>query len=289
MPKPPMDPDSFDKVNFVIDAWVTGCDAPWYIYIETMKPALLTAFITLVTFGWDDVVRGYFRPRGLYKRRTGKRKGKWVRRIPRFPELGNTLGTKLPGATEVKGVKWNSLGKTLWRIDGVMEVVRFWWLVAAITEDFAFDWTSLLYESYWCQDGPHGQFSFQTIGWFNIHKDNWKLAGFGTKDYERGPPNWAFQSGSTGTVSATVTAALSVKKAPAYPEPESFRVVVRDKFTAKIYCDSGVNDQLVNGGGAAVAMGVLPPFTSFEVRAYMTGPTWALYGEGVVIGVEVLE
>ncbi|KKL13405.1 hypothetical protein LCGC14_2526070, partial [marine sediment metagenome] len=79
-----------------------------------MKPALLAAFITLITFGWDDVLRGYFRPRGLYKRRTGKRKGKFVRRIPRFPEIGNELGTHLPGASEVKGTKWSNLGKTLW-------------------------------------------------------------------------------------------------------------------------------------------------------------------------------
>ncbi len=42
MPTPP-DLDYFDKVNYVIDAWVLPCEAPWYIYVSTSEvygPAL---------------------------------------------------------------------------------------------------------------------------------------------------------------------------------------------------------------------------------------------------------
>ena len=161
MPRPPIDPDSFDKVNFVIDSWTTGCDAPWYIYIETMKPALLAAFITLITFGWDDVLRGYLRPRGLHPRRTGKRKGKWSRRVPRFPELGDLIGSNIPGAEEVKGKRWSTPMKTLWRIDSAMQAIMFAWLVVEVAEDFAFEWTSLLYESYWCLPDPPGNYNLR--------------------------------------------------------------------------------------------------------------------------------
>ena len=109
MPVPP-NPGMFDKVNYVIDAWSCPCEAPWYIYVETLKPALLTAFITLATFGWDDVARGYFRPRGL-GRRTSKRGGRGKggggrsRGIPEFGDMicknhatfgGNWFGVRYP-------------------------------------------------------------------------------------------------------------------------------------------------------------------------------------------------
>ena len=61
--------DFFEKTNFVIDSWAQPCEAPWYIYIETLWPALLEAFITLMLFGWDDVARGYFRPKQKRRRR----------------------------------------------------------------------------------------------------------------------------------------------------------------------------------------------------------------------------
>ena len=287
MPRPPIDPDSFDKVNFVIDSWTTGCDAPWYIYIETMKPALLAAFITLITFGWDDVLRGFLRPRGLHPRRTGKRKGKWSRRVPRFPELGEMIGSNIPGAEEVKGKRWSTPLKTLWRIDSAMQAIFFFWLVVDVAEEFAFAWTSLLYESYWCQPDPPGQFSYRTVGYGPIWNSGWKLAGFGTEDYENGPPVWFFNHGDTGAVPAIVTAALRVKQRPPYGPPTSFRVVVWDTSTHTIYADSGTNDEMVDGEIAGVAVGKLSAGTSFEVVAWMEGPPFADYGDGVVLGIEL--
>jgi len=127
MPRPNIDEDSFDKINFVIDSWTTGCEAPWYVYIETMKPAALEAFIVLISFGWADVVRGAFRPKGL-GRRTGKKKGKWGKYKPGFPEVGNTLGKSLPFAEQLDDyIKWSNGFKTLWRIDNLMQAAFFMW------------------------------------------------------------------------------------------------------------------------------------------------------------------
>ncbi|HEU01762.1 MAG TPA: hypothetical protein ENH89_15835 [Aurantimonas coralicida] len=289
MPKPPIDPDSFDKVNFVIDAWTTGCDAPWYIYVETMKPALLAAFITLVTFGWDDVLRGYFRPRGLYKRRSSKRKRKWTRRLPRFPEVGNTLGKQLPGSTEVRGTKWSSLGKTLWRIDGAMEMVRFFWLVAAITEDFAFDWTSLLFESYWCQDDPPNHFSWHSDTFGIIADEAWSLMNFPIKDYQTAPPFWFGIRGSTGPDPVTVSAGVSVRTRPPFDPPTSIRCVVRNRDTHEIYGDSGTNDELENGEGSVVVSGAVPRSTFFTVNVWMEGTSFADAGDGVVLAEQIVQ
>ena len=289
MPKPPIDPDSFDKVNFVIDSWTTGCNAPWYIYVETMKPALLAAFITLITFGWDDVLRGFFRPKGLYKRRTSKRKGKLNRRIPRFPELGNAIGKQLPGATEARGAKWNDFGKTLWRMDGAMESIRFFWLVAAIAEDFAFDWTSLLYESYWCQPDPPGGFSYHTVGGSPLSSGRWWVAGYPFEDWEDGPPAWNLNTGGTGGVTATITAAAKVVPRSLFPPPTSVKCGVRIIGHPEPEFESEFNTEFTDGEGDALVTGALPPGTNFEVVVWMEGTPWANYGAGVVIGQEVQE
>ncbi len=287
MPVPPINPDSFDKVNYVIDAWTTGCDAPWYIYVETMKPALLTAFITLITFGWDDVLRGFFRPRGLYKRRTGKRKGKWSRRIPRFPELGNTLGKQLPGASEVRGARWNVLGKTLWRIDGAMEMIRFFWLIAAITEDFAFDWTSLLYESYWCRGTPPGKFSYQTVGFAVVGSAFVLPAAFTDKDYEMPQPSWNVWRGATGVNPATITAAVRFIREAPYDPPEvrTIEIATVDRLTT--FAKTHATEVNADGTYTMVASGVVPANTLFRVWLTIDVP-FARYGDGVVVGVEVL-
>lgn len=287
MPKPPIDPDSFDKVNYVIEAWATGCDAPWYIYIETMKPALMKAFITLITFGWDDVLRGFFRPRGLYKRRTGKRKGKWSRRIPRFPEIGNTLGKQLPGSSEVRGKKWSVLGKTLWRIDGAMEAIRFFWLVAAITEDFAYDWTSLLYESYWCQDDPPGNFSWQTDGYKPLHNGFSLPAQFPNFDYQHPQPSWAIWLGTTGANPATISAAVTFIQTSGYDPPNVRSVEIATPSKSTTFAKTEATEADDQGTYTIVASGIVPPSTQFRVFLDIETP-WAKYGDGVVIGVEVL-
>lgn len=283
MPKPPMDPDSFDKVNFVIDAWTQGCSAPWYIYVETMKPALLTAFITLITFGMDDVLRGYFRPRGLYKRRWAKRKGKFYRRVPRFPELGNTLGKHLPGATAVRGITWTKVGKTLWRIDGAMEAIRFFWLVAAITEDFAFDWTSLLFESYWCQPNPPGRFSYTHSALGTSAGHTWKRRSYDTEDYEFGPPYWARSHGTAGPEGAVVTAVALFEKISSEPPPTETAIRVINMDTDQVLFQSGPDPAEPDGSSVGIAMGTVPPGVRFQVRTWHN-TTYARVGKGVVIG-----
>lgn len=286
MPKPPVDPDFFDKVNYVIDAWSDPCDAPWYIYIETMLPAALEAFITLITFGWDDVARGYFRPRGLNLRRSGKRKGKWAKRRPRFPELGEELGKRLPGADKMKDRKWSSMGKTLWRIDTVAQRALFWWLVADVTNDFAFNWTSLLYETHWCRDPDLGRFSYHSDGFTNIPVDHWWTATFEVEDYEEAPPAWGFNRGFSGPNGCTVVAAAAVGKHPLFDPPTSLSIRISiDGFSA-FDLKSGPNDTNPDGSLDIALKGEVPPNVFFRVQGFVTGDQWAVWGDKVVAAVE---
>jgi len=286
MPKPPEDPENFDKVNYVIDAWSRPCEAPWYIYIETLKPALLTAFLVLITFGWDDVARGFFRPRGL-GRRTGKRKGKRRGRgVPRFPELGELIGGNLPGADEVKGEKWSRLGKTLWRIDGALQAGLFLWLVADVVEDFAFNWTSLLYETVWCQASDLGRFSYSRSDFKATPGGFWQDVQYPDQDYERSPPFWLLSAGNTVTTHCIVAAALNWE--PFFGDPPATEVGIRIKnaFSSEVYGQTGPTAPDDDGTMSIPVAATIPPGKVFNVQSWHNAPAM-VYTKGFVTAMEI--
>ncbi len=286
MPPPPVRPDSFDKVNFVIDSWTTGCDAPWYIYLETMKPAALEAFLVLISFGWADVIRGAFRPKGL-GRRSSKRKGRFAKRRPQFPEIGNTLGKNLPFAEQMEDfVKWGYKTKFLWRIDNAMQAGLFFWLVADVAEDFAFNWTSLLYESYWCQPDPPGNFSWHDPTLQNTGWGNWRKKHYQVKDYENPYPTWSGNSGNSGPNGCTVAATCTWKKFGSFPQPTVTGIQVYASIGGQVFAQTGPDDADPTGETTLVVSATIPPWTLFRVAVYHE-PSWALVGDGVVLGVEI--
>lgn len=282
MPVPPGDPDRFDKVNYIVESFARPCQAPWYIYLETLKPALLTAFIVLITFGWDDVLRGVLRPKGL-GRRTGKRKGKWGKRVPRFPELGETIGKHLPFAEQVDDfAKWGCGTRTLWRIDTAIQMTFFYWLVADVTVDLFYDWNSALFKTRWCEATDWGRFSYENTGWSPIPNDTWKVAGFGSEDYEDAPPSWTFIRGHSGPAGCQAHAALRIKQRLPFDPPQEFRVVIWNEDKDEPFRDFDPCGLNIAGDGAACASAQVPPNTSFQVRCKMSGTPWADIGFGNV-------
>ena len=281
----PLDPENFDKVNYIIEAWARPCNAPWYIYVEALKPALLTAFITLITFGWDDVARGYFRPRGL-GRRTGKRKGRGkAGRLRGIPEFGDLIGKNLPGAEEIKGEKWSNLGKTLWRIDSRAQLTLFFWLVADVTEDLAFNFTSVLYETVWCQASTLGRFSYQSAEFRTIPGNSWWNMSFETEDYEFPPPTWLFTSGLSGFSGCLAAAGINFKKNPSFPAPLTTQIRLVERLTGRVFHQSGPAQTDVDGESRVPISGNIPPNVRFQVQAWHDAD-WADAGAGFVTGMQ---
>ncbi len=285
MPHPPKDPEDFDKVNYVIDSWANACEAPWYIYVETLKPALLEAFIVLISFGWADVIRGRFRPKGL-GRRTGKRKGKWAKSRPRFPEIGNTLGKSLPFGEQLDDfVKWGTKTKFLWRIDNAMQAGLFMWLVADVVEDFAFNWTSLLYKTYWCREANLGRFSYRLPGLFGQSPGIWRKTTYSTKDYENPLPSWHGQFGISPASGCQVAATFTWTHWPPFDAPTETGIMIYDSLTLQVYGQTGPDEADPGGVTTMVATGRVPGGRSFRVATYHQ-PDWSLNGDGVVMAVE---
>ncbi len=278
--------DQLDKVNFVIDSWSEPCEAPWYIYVETAKPALLCVFITLISFGWGDVLRGFLKPGDTGKRRGRKHRPRkpWLR--PRFPEIGNLLGSMIPGSGEAKRANWSSASFFLWRIDDVLQAGLFWWLVADVTLDFAFDWTSLLYDTYWCRASPRGRFSYRRDNIQVLPGGQWWIVTFDEKDYQKAPPSWNVIFGSSGPKGCVAVFAIDVEKRPGQPEPLSIRTRIVKWPTLEVLA-STPQQEIPPGGYAQEALKAgIPPDTRFACQAFMTGSPFCNYTRGIVAGIE---
>ena len=285
MPMPPKDPDYFDKVNYVIDSWTNPCDAPWYIYIETLKPAALEAFLVLISFGWGDVIRGRFRPKGL-GRRTGKRKGKFLRKVPSFPEVGNLIGKGIPIAEQIDDfVLYKAGTRFLWRIDNVIQAGLFFWLVVDVTVDFAFTWTSLLYKTYWCSTSSQGSFSYHGTA-ESVKAGGWSWqAAYPHLDYQHPPPAWFFQTGSSGPKGCTVFAAIEFRQWVPFPAPTEVFIEIKSTVDTRYNVGFSTRAPMDDGVFRVPIKGTFPANHGFEVR-YSHNAQFAIVGKGMVMAKE---
>ena len=184
MPQPP---GIIDRVNYVIDFAQNPCDAPWAVYVETALPAALDLFIALATFGLDDIVRGYFRPKGLRSYRHGRRGRRAGRVFRGIPEPGELIARRLPGFERARGRRVSNGVKTLWLIDGVLQRGLWYWLLIDEFSEFFYNWTSMLNKTEFCQKANQGRALATKDQLTGAFRDNWLGFGVAAISYEQGP------------------------------------------------------------------------------------------------------
>jgi len=153
-------PGYIDKVNTVVKFVENPCNAPWTVYFESALISAGRQILVLLSFGLDDIIRGYFRPKGIYQARRspfGRRgKGKHRKGVI-IPEIGEMIGKRLPGAEEARGRTVTQGVKTMWLIDGVLQRALWYWLVVDVTIDFFYTWATLVQKSTFCQAENQGK------------------------------------------------------------------------------------------------------------------------------------
>lgn len=143
-------PDLEGQVNFIIDFWANPCDAPLYIYVETLAPVALDALFAYFCFDILDLVRWIFRPAGLWPAAaTGRGGGRRFGR--RRKGLGARVRARLPILQRIRNRPVTNGVKTLWRIDEIGQRLLYWWMVADIAETGLYNWSSLMMKSDFCQ------------------------------------------------------------------------------------------------------------------------------------------
>jgi len=150
-----------DKANYVVKMWANPCALPWFVYAELALPAAAHAAIDVLGLGSIEVVRelgkasyaGEFTPAGRFgKEGLGKkflggashgRRRRGRRGIPHDPDF---FGGEIE--KDEKGIK--KATKFLWRGLAPIERALFWWFIAETVADFAYNFTSLVYQCEEC-------------------------------------------------------------------------------------------------------------------------------------------
>lgn len=166
------DSSYFDKANAIVDFFENPCDAPWLLYLETLRQPAGQAALELLTFDMCDILRCMLRPKGLpvagYRR---SKRGARRRRTDLLP------GIELLCKQVADPVGWNkrevSAGvRTLWAVDGILQRGLFWWMLADVGLDFFYNWTSAIQRSEYCSRSRSGSAMYHSDGYLA----NWHAA-----------------------------------------------------------------------------------------------------------------
>lgn len=176
MPKPP---NLIDKWQFISKFIDNPCHAPWTVYFETALPFLGQAVMELLLFDLTDIVRAYARPRSARGRPHGPGRRRGRPRGGGIPEIGEMIGKRLPGAQRAAGRFVDDGVRHLWMIDGVLQRLLWYYLIADVATDFAYNWTSAIQSSRYCTKGGGGMGKQKEL-WFKAQNpvcggtNNWE-------------------------------------------------------------------------------------------------------------------
>lgn len=152
MPRPP---GIIDRVSYVVEFLEDPCEAPWTVYLELALPAAGEAFMALFIPSPDEIIENYLAPggarsRGKFRRGKGKKGGR-IRRLGFVPDVDELIADRLPFRQLVKARNVGRGVRFLWTFHGVLERALWYWMVVDMTTQFAYQWTSAVAKSEYCQ------------------------------------------------------------------------------------------------------------------------------------------
>jgi hypothetical protein len=133
-------PEFFPQAaNFSKKIVASPCARPWFVYVETFFPAFIKCWITLSILDFNDLVRA----RGEQIVRDGARASR--RSISKAGRV-RLIGFEPPHERVTsKGLK------TLLRLTQPLETIGFMVLLYSATEEFFFDWSTLILRQPYCE------------------------------------------------------------------------------------------------------------------------------------------
>lgn len=126
------------RVGQMIDWYANTCDVPFIVGAAQLPQATAAALVTLLSFGMDDVVRGLIKPKGLYAHKPMGRVGRALSNA--LPELGESIGREVSKhssyAQTAQAAGEGAVAKNLWRLDGAIQRVLFYYMITDVLIDF---------------------------------------------------------------------------------------------------------------------------------------------------------
>lgn len=146
----PGPPKFLEVLKFIWFFLWNGCETEWFIYAKTGGQALENAVISLLTFTTDDIVRAVFRPKGqrswFHGGKPGKNMGKG-KATNLIPEIAEMVGEGGRLAFDAEKFSYSSAGEVIWWIDSWTQQHLYYFMIANVIDEFAWDWYSGIIEA----------------------------------------------------------------------------------------------------------------------------------------------
>jgi hypothetical protein len=146
----PGPPSFLEVLRFIWFFLWNGCETEWFIYAKTGGRALENAVITLISFDTLDIIRSCFRPKGLrtIPHRPGGRKNmSRVQGNPALPEPSDLICGRTLSETAAIEASYSFEGEIIWWIDTQIQKTLYYFMIANVIDQFAWDWYSGIIES----------------------------------------------------------------------------------------------------------------------------------------------
>jgi len=194
-------PNFRGEANFIKLVLSHPCAQPWFLLVETFIPAFLKFAITTTVPMWDDIVIAG--ARAVANAPTGRGLRHVRQRNIDMQEIRDMK-------SEAKALRW------LLILEAPLETIGFWWLVFSATDQFFYDWASLLRERKFCtaatSSGPFQRSTVNSLANFNTTGDSFGLdvldqnrAGWPNNDFGVDVPDGIYTVILTITVHDAIT------------------------------------------------------------------------------------
>jgi hypothetical protein len=146
----PETPDWAQELNTIVKFWEDPCHAPWSVYVETLFPAVGGAVLALVTPDMSNIITSYLRPRSGLTRGHKRTKGRRRTPVSTLFNLEELIAERLPFYQWVAGRNVGNFTKFFWRLEGVVELIGWNFLIIGTTIDGFYWWCTLINHSDYC-------------------------------------------------------------------------------------------------------------------------------------------
>jgi len=176
-----------DKVNYVIDYIENPCDAPFLVYVETLLPAALELFVTLEEYDPKQIIRNFSRPRGLRSGRHGRLGRANGKRGFGIPDINDEIADFFKESADFEKRTISNGVKHLYQVLDILEKGLFYILLADLTTQFAYKFTSLIRRTEYCTGKHRSAGNWTKANATAIPLLAWQGAGIGDIGYQHPP------------------------------------------------------------------------------------------------------
>lgn len=138
MQQPHYKPPWIDRIRFIGKYYISGCEAPIGIYAEMAQPAAKRIALVFTTLSVAEIVKEFFRPRGLRSRRHGRKGRKSRGYRGGIPDPNELIGDRLPGKYDYWNRSYGLGTRIFYVVDDVIDRVLWTAFLLEMADDLVY-------------------------------------------------------------------------------------------------------------------------------------------------------